>query len=225
MTLPPLPHGAYPTGALVRLLAEARAGSARSRDELLVALHFTILRYLKRQIRSRCDAPDLAEDLAQESLIRIIQRLSDCRADEDGQVHAWALAIARSRLVDHLRTRDTQPAMRMDETAMALAPVATEGGSRPEHVLRRLLREVLDALPPATSDLLRLRANGSLPWEAVGDALQTTPAGAKRRFQRAQARLRQALRAAVAALPERDRAEVKRRFRAFSDHSPPPETR
>lgn len=223
MNPPPSGSGLPLRGDLVPLLARARTGCVRSRDELLVLLHFAILRYLTRRLENRCDGADVAEDIAQEALIRLASRLGECRGESDAQVVAWALTVARSRLIDHIRKPDNARVLRLDDAPMPLSHGQDSLPSRPEDLLRRVLCRVLGNLPDETVALLRMRANDSPSWEAVGCALNTTPAGAKRRFQRAQERLRQALRSAVAALPERDRSEMHRRFRVFAENATPPE--
>lgn len=49
--------------------------------------------------------PSLAEDLAQETFLRIWNRVSSFDA-EKGAIGAWVLTVARNRAIDHLRSMD-----------------------------------------------------------------------------------------------------------------------
>lgn len=67
---------------------------------------------------------------------------------------------------------------------------------------------------------MHLRAQHRLTWPEIGAAIQTTAAGAKRRFQGAQVELRTRLVEGVEELPARDRRDVAQRLHWMGIHLP-----
>src|SRR3712207_21649 len=91
---------------LVRLAALARAGDDAALERLLAAAHVHVVRcYRSWLFRSRCDWEEAALDLAQDTLVRIGQRLGGCRAADDGEFVGWCRSVAVSIGVEHLRAR------------------------------------------------------------------------------------------------------------------------
>jgi RNA polymerase sigma factor (sigma-70 family) len=159
------------------------------------------------------DGEDLADDVAQETLIRIVSRLDACRASVDLQVLAWALAIARTRLADHLRVVLADVERMNDETTSIASPTAS--ASTPSSalgVLGRLVRKVVRTLPEDTRLLLDLRVTQGETWPSIARLLGTSAAGAKRRFQRAQTRLQREINEQAARLPANQKKAVQERL-------------
>jgi RNA polymerase sigma factor (sigma-70 family) len=200
---------------LVPLLRRARAGDERARERLLAALHVPMRDYVAARTRSTPDGGDLADDVAQEALIRIATRLGSCRATTDRQLFKWALTVARSRLLDHLRRHGDGWVERIGDHDVAAPLDAKESLAPASATFRGVLQWVVRELPPSTQALLELRVENGEPWAEVARVLRTTTAGAKRRYQRAQARLRHAVEQRVAGLPPRSRAELEERLRRF----------
>jgi RNA polymerase sigma factor (sigma-70 family) len=200
------------TGTLLDTLHRAQTGDPEARETLLTTLHVPIRDYVAGQTHRLPDSTDVADDVAQETLIRILTRLHACRASTDRQVLAWALAVARTRLIDHMRR--IQPRVeRMDDVAAVPAPVEPDSSESDPAVLAGAVRKVVRGLPQETRTLLELRVEHGETWPAIAHALRTTAAGAKRRFQRAQERLRRDLQDGLEGLPVRQREALRERLR------------
>ncbi len=80
-----------------RLIARARKGDAAAIEALIrrhqVSLHAFLLR--------RCGRPELAEDLVQESFVRVLRNLD--RFDPRFRFSTWLFTIGRRLLVNHLQ--------------------------------------------------------------------------------------------------------------------------
>lgn len=206
----------YRSGELVRLLRAAQDGDTASAESLLTALHIPILDYLRTRAPDRGCRDDLAEDLAQEALIRIAENLHSCRAESDGQLLAWALTVARNRLVDYFRTDQSATVCRIKpEDDFPYLDTIEVDISATDRLLNRLLHRIVRSLPRETVKLLRLRIASGQSWREIGTAMCTTSAGAKRRFQRAQERMRRDLETRIAALPARERSALYKRLHRF----------
>lgn len=173
-------------------------------------------RFLARRLRSFRDGQDVAADAAQETMVRIVAALARCRATTDRELVAWVLVTARRALIDMYRSPSSGLAARSlavelhDETdaAETLAEDA-EGRATSHGTLLTLALEAYDALTSETAELLWWKLVRGAEWSEVAEQLSTTPAGAKRRFQRAQIALRRSVVKMVAQLPARQRAPVQ----------------
>ncbi len=201
-----------PDWPLLATLHRAQGGERHAQEKLLATLHIPIRNYVSGHTGHMPDGGDLADDVAQETLIRIATRLQSCRATTDPQVLAWALAIARTRLIDYLRR--VEPGIERLEFEVAEPDGARGRAPEPDGAaLGSILRKVVRSLPPETRALLELRVDHGESWSDIASVLRTTAAGAKRRFQRAQARLRRELDAQADRLPVRQREAVHERLR------------
>jgi len=80
------------------LMLRSRAGDAAAYRQLLAGLSYRLGVYFGRRLRSD---PTLAEDLVQDTLLRVHAKRATFQVDQS--VTAWTYAIARYRLIDHLR--------------------------------------------------------------------------------------------------------------------------
>lgn len=210
-----------PEGALVKLLHRAVVGEEAAREELVARLWVAVVPYIRKLVRHRDDADDLANDLAQEALIRMLPRLWRCRALVDAEVVAWALSTAHRVMLDDYRRHVQVEVRRLSpelESVVYEHPAESRFQCeryRPETVLDRLVRSTIRDLPVELQRLLELRVHQGATWQEVADELGTTAAGAKRRFQRAQATLRRILVRRAEQLPPRKRAVAQAWFRRF----------
>lgn len=205
-----------PNGSLVALLRRAATGDECAHDELLTYLRAAALPYARKQVRSRADAGDLADDVVQEALLRMSGNLWRCRATVDAEVVSWAVRITYRVLVDNHRKRAREMIRRLSPELETLLYASTESTwqpcerSRPESVLDRLVRSTISSLPPDLQRLLELRVFQGAKWEEIGEELGTTASGAKRRFQRAQAALQRELLERAEKLPHAKRIVARR---------------
>lgn len=96
-------HEPLPEGALVALLYKSVGANDAAREELLSRLWVAIYPYVYGLVRHRDDAEDLADDLTQETLLRILPKLWLCRATVDAEVVSWALTVAHHVMIDDYR--------------------------------------------------------------------------------------------------------------------------
>jgi RNA polymerase sigma-70 factor (ECF subfamily) len=161
-------------------------------DEAAFAeLYELVVPRVRRYIICRTSDPQLAEDLLQQTLLRLHRSRSDFLAGEE--VLPWLLAIARRIIIDGLRR-----ATCATKATLGLAPVIASTGERPDEIVEALeLASQLDSevaeLPEkqrAAFDLLRHRELS--PSEAA-TALQITVGALRVRLHRAQAALKTAM--------------------------------
>lgn len=165
------------------------SGQAPSLPELARTLSGPLQRYLARYVGD----PDLAEDLLQETLIRIAGGLPGFEGRAD--VKTWAFSIATRVAADHFR----QPAHRARivdvEDSLEIA-----GGERSAEVglvideMNACVRQVIDSLPEDHRAALVLHDLEGLTAAQTAEICGCSVATAKIRIHRARQRLGQALR-------------------------------
>ena len=141
-------------------------------------------RYFQRRIADR----HAAEDLVQESFLRIHRGLASLADDQ--RLASWVYRIAQNVLNDYLRRRQRQPVME-ERTG---EPVPREGSNEPEgeRIVAACIASMIDELPDADREVLELIEMRGYTQPQVGEHLGLSTPGAKSRIQRARARLKQA---------------------------------
>lgn len=163
----------------------------RSFDLLVAELSTPILRYLSRYAGNQ----NLAEDLLQETLIRISRGLPGFEGR--AELKTWAFSIATRVAADYFR----QPAHRLAIVDVDLAgtvdPRDTEASVDQRIIIDEMnlcVRQVIDSLPEDYRSALVLHDIEGLTAEQTAEICECSLATAKIRIHRARARLADALR-------------------------------
>ena len=166
-------------------LERLKAGDEAAFDEVFLTYRPRLYSFLLRM----CGRRDLAEDLLQETWLRLVHRAADLR--EDTRFGPWLFRVARNLFFSHLRAR-RRDAHRLDE-AFALQWPEKPGPSPLEDLAagerkRRLERSVA-SLPPIYREMVLLvGVAGLAPAEAAAVA-GLTPEAARQRLSRARQKL------------------------------------
>lgn len=206
-----------PRGNLLPLLRRAEAGDDDALEEFLVRAYRIARAFVRRRLpRSADDA--FVEDAAVETVGRVAGAFVRCRARTEGEAVAWILETARNTSIDLHRQELRQVlAGTLEDLELAgAAPTPAPGATSPaEAALLDLLGETHAALPADLQLLLWTRLVAGATWAEAGEQVGTTSAGAKRRYQRAQTRLRRELVRRIHQLPAPKRDLVIARLSAF----------
>lgn len=199
---------------LLALLEGARGGGEEVLELLLDRLRPRVKRYLVGRLQSHPSTDALAEELTQDVLYRITVSIEDCRAETEQQLHSWIRTIARRRVIDRYRKRERELDKRVwqedqrldgrlliDELIDEDTELTSEDVTELDEILGALLWEAQAELSAGTRQTLRRRLLYGETWPQVGEVVGTSGAGAKRRYQRAQDRLRQEVLARIRELP------------------------
>jgi RNA polymerase sigma-70 factor (ECF subfamily) len=149
----------------------------------------SLLRYLRRYVGD----PDLAEDLLQETLVRIARGLPSFGGR--AQLKTWAFSIATRVAADHYR----QPANRVRIVDVAEAPDVPDPDPSVEQRLvvdemSVCVRQVIDSLPEGYRAALVLHDLEGLSAAQTAEISDCSLATAKIRIHRARRRLAAAMR-------------------------------
>ena len=164
--------------------------------ECLYAKHRpAILRYLHRLTRD----PDRAEELAQETFLRVGRGLEGFRGDS--KVTTWIYRIATNVYLDECRKAPLPRPLSSEVDASLGDTSGLPGRSLPklpdrlfeESEMGSCIREVIDGLPPDHRTAIVLHDLQGLPNREVARVLECSLDSAKIRVHRARQRLRSRL--------------------------------
>lgn len=173
--------------SLVALRARALEGDRVAADMLFRALEAPVRRAVAYRLGARAELRAWRDDLTQDTLMQLWAALADCHAEDDAHLLAWARAAGKNRARGWLRRELPRCLPRSATDPDGLSDEPSECESRPD------LHRELAALSPEAHEALYRRLVAREEWREVAAALATTPAGARRRYQRALRRLRRRL--------------------------------
>jgi RNA polymerase sigma-70 factor (ECF subfamily) len=157
-------------------------------EDVAEELSAPLQRYLERMIKNRA----IADDLLQETLLRIARGLPDFEGRSS--IKTWAFQIATRVATDYFRRPDTRASIvDMDQTEEISDPEVTGEGRMVIDEMNSCVREVIDTLPEDYRAALVLHDIEGLTAAATAEACGCSLATAKIRIHRARARLKKAL--------------------------------
>jgi RNA polymerase sigma-70 factor (ECF subfamily) len=180
------------------LVERLRRGERTAFDEVYSAFRARLVSFLLRLTGRR----DVAEDLSQETWLRLADRAADLR--EDSVLSAWLFTVARNLAASYWRSRwlDGPLATDLEDLDLPDDPAATPERLAEASDDRRALEESLAALSAADREVLLLvGAEGLSPAEAAA-VCGLKPGTLRKRLERARARLTAALSRFGAAAPQ-----------------------
>lgn len=145
--------------------------------------------FISRRIRAAADV----DDVLQETLLRLHRGLGSLRDDE--RFGAWVYRIARSAIVDHLRTRARHP-LASDE---GVEPMTEEEEDQAAvRCMSEAVRLFVPLLPEPYREAITLVELEGLTHAEAAERLGISLSGMKSRVQRGRAKLRSMLEACCA---------------------------
>jgi RNA polymerase sigma-70 factor (ECF subfamily) len=173
----------------LKLVALLRQGDPNAFDRLYEAYRPRLFGFLARLSGRR----DVAEDLLQETWIRLATRASTLR--EDTRLGPWLFTVARNLYLSYRRWR-LLDAERVQEMVRML-PVRVDVGSPFEQAAasetEKELERALSALPLRYREVLLLTVVEGLSQEEAAGILELKPEALRKRLSRARAMLAQRL--------------------------------
>lgn len=141
---------------------------------------------LRRYIRRRVRDDPTADDLLQETFVRIHRGLGTVRGRD--RLAAWVYRVAENVVVDHYRRRSLD-AISLD----AQDAVSDDPSDHFRFGATQWMGELIDQLPKGYRDAVRLCEIDGLSQQQVAERLAISLSGAKSRIQRGRRLLKQIL--------------------------------
>ena len=170
-----------------QLVERVVAGDGEAFRQLVERYQRPVYGLLLRMVRS----PALAEDLAQETLIKAYRAIATF--DRSRQFSSWLFKIAHNTAIDHLRKNrpptvplETDDSERLDPLALLAAPESRSPEARARgRDLAEALQEALMELRPDYREAVLLRFQQGLPYNEIADILDLPLGTVKTHLHRA----------------------------------------
>ena len=143
-----------------------------------------------------CGQPDDAEEVAQETLLKIFQNFDQLREPE--HVRSWVFRIAKNACLMQRRKSVFAPEHELSVEELPPSPEVSDETRLPDDQLqsseiRAVLHQVIAELPPGYRCVVLLRDIEQLSTEETAQILDLTPDAVKTRLHRARLAMRQKL--------------------------------
>lgn len=171
-------------------MRQLRAGIER--EEGARRLNAQLRPRLLRYFRAGSFSDSEAEDLVQETLLRVFQHVGSLRVEE--RFLPWLFAIARNlaRTAGSRRGRDPGHGTRELDPEQHLAGASADTGGEARERLRRV-EEAIRTLPEQQRRCLVLLARDEMSYQEVADLMHLSPRTVRNHLAAARRRLRELL--------------------------------
>lgn len=113
----------------------------------------------------------IAEDLFQETFIKIIKNLKKGKYNEEGKFLPWAIRIARNMAIDYFRKMKRMPTITGSDGEDIFRKIRLAVDNREEEMIRNekesMVRAVINKLPEEQRQVLILRHYGDLSFKEI----------------------------------------------------------
>ncbi len=135
----------------------------------------------------RVSDPHVADDLLQETFLRIHKKLNDI--EDEQRMTAWVFQIARNLVIDHYRSNARYPSGTMPDD---LEDPSVEEGNVNELVMG-WIPTLIAQLPDTYREAVELYELKEMPQQQIAEQLNISLSGAKSRVQRGREKLKSLL--------------------------------
>lgn len=152
-------------------LVQAFVKGDQSAIEVLINRHRNkVYTYILLTIKNQ----QLAEDLFQETFIKVIQSLRRGKYRDNGRFLSWVIRIAHNLIIDHFRKEKQMNSISNDESEVDLFNSKKLADQNIEEIIvenqiRTELRDLINALPDDQREVVLLRHYGELSFKEIAD--------------------------------------------------------
>jgi len=116
----------------------------------------------------------LAEDIFQDTFVKVIKSLQEGKYQDNGKLLSWIMRIAHNLIIDHFRHEKQFNMRSNDDFEMDIfnSPKYSEATIEQELVNNQVMsdvRKLIDQLPPDQKEIILLRHYGGLSFKEIAD--------------------------------------------------------
>ncbi len=152
-------------------LVQAYIKGDQTAIELLITRHRSkVYTYIVLTIKKQ----QLAEDLFQETFIKVIQSLRAGKYKDNGRFLSWVIRIAHNLIIDHFRKEKQMNSVSNDDTEVDLFNSKRFSDKNIEEIIissqiKSELRTLINELPTDQREVVLLRHYGELSFKEIAD--------------------------------------------------------
>lgn len=153
-----------------RLVTAFAEGNNQAFDLLLERHQERVFNYILNMVKDN----DLANDIFQETFVKVITTIKQGRYNEDGKFSAWVGRIAHNAVIDHFRQEKAESAISTDETDYDLLNRRELSEDTIEDIIidrsiRQDIRDLIKSLPDEQRHVLVMRYYNNLSFKEIAD--------------------------------------------------------
>ncbi|MBR7102378.1 MAG: sigma-70 family RNA polymerase sigma factor [Tidjanibacter sp.] len=152
------------------LLERYRAGNSSAISELIDRHRKRVRDYIYMLVKDR----DLADDIFQETFIKVVRVIDEGRYTDNGKFLSWVLRIAHNQVIDHFRSGRQQQTV--SESAAGYDLLGTrplmEDNVEDKMVASQIeadVRRLVEELPEEQREVVKMRYYGGLSFKEIAD--------------------------------------------------------
>jgi RNA polymerase sigma-70 factor (ECF subfamily) len=148
-------------------------GNEKAFEQLLMRHKEKMFRFIYLKVRDR----DLAEDLFQETFVKVINTLKLGAYNEEGKFLPWAMRIAHNLVIDHFRrstkVRNISESSSLKDDFNIFSVLANDSKNVQEQwiydELEQQMVELIEYLPENQKDILKMRIFQDLSFKDIAE--------------------------------------------------------
>lgn len=138
--------------------------------ELLIRRHKKrVFSYIMMVVRDR----HLAEDIFQDTFIKVIHTLKRGSYSDEGKFLPWVLRIAHNLVIDHFRRQKRMPMVDAGEDFDIFSVLVLRQGNQEDKLVKRQMRtdirKLIDKLPQEQREVLLMRHYMDMSFKEIAD--------------------------------------------------------
>ena len=146
------------------------SGDERSIEHLILRHKSKVYSYINLYIRSR----DLADDIFQDTFLKVVQSIRAGRYQDDGKFISWVMRIAHNLIIDHFRHEKQMGIVYNDDYDTDLFNSRRLADDNVEDIMvrRQVLRDVrslINGLPEDQREVVIMRHYAGMSFKEIAD--------------------------------------------------------
>ncbi len=143
-------------------------GNETALNELITRYRFKLYGYILSKVKH----PDLAEDIFQETFIKVINTLKQGNYNEEGKFGSWLMRIAHNLIIDHFR-RKKREQLRHDTDEFSYFNILSDDLRADTQIIREQTVEkvkmLIEKLPEEQKSVLKMRIYQGISFKEIAE--------------------------------------------------------
>ncbi len=136
-------------------------------------------RRVKDYIRMMVKEDEIAEDIFQDTFIKVVRHIDEGRYTENGRFLSWVLRIAHNQVIDHFRSKKQSRELNEREAGYDLfGTLRLEEGSPEQQIESRQaaseVRQLIELLPAEQREVVKLRYYDNLSFREIAEQTEVS---------------------------------------------------
>ena len=156
------------------LVANYINGNERSLETLIGRHKQKIYSFIYSKVLDR----ETAEDIFQDTFIKIINTLKAGRYNEEGKFVSWAMRIAHNLVMDHFRKTSRKPLFKNTDDFDIFSVISDSSLNIEKHLIKEQIhldvRKIVDELPSEQKEVLTMRIYKDMSYKEIAENTGTS---------------------------------------------------